>query len=221
MDLLPCLEIEPPRGECTGTVLWMHGLGADGHDFEPVVPHLHLPDVRFVFPHAPKMPVTINGGFVMPSWYDILSWERGPGREKAEDIRRSADRIQALIRREIERGVPAGRIVLAGFSQGAAMALHVGLRYPEALLGIVALSGYLVLADTVASESHPANAATPIFFGHGTLDDVVPLEGGRHAFETLRQGRDASWNTYRMAHQVSPAEIADLRTWLHARFQKA
>lgn len=214
MDLLPCVEIEPPRPPTRGSVVWLHGLGADGHDFVPVAPHLHLSDVRFVFPHAPAMPVTINGGYVMPSWYDILTWDRVPGREKEADIRASAARIEALIRREVERGVPVGSIVLAGFSQGAAMALHVGLRYPERLRGIVCLSGYLVLADSVAAEAHAANAATPIYFGHGTEDDVVPLEGGRHAWETLREGRDARWSTFRMGHEVVPAEIADLRRWL-------
>lgn len=217
MSLLPCLEIEPPRPPATASVVWMHGLGADGHDFAPIVPHLHLPHVRFVFPHAPSMPVTINGGHVMPAWYDILTWQRGPGREVAAHIHASADRIGALIAREQERGVPAERIVLAGFSQGAAMALHVGLRHPERLAGIVALSGYLVLEDTVAAERSAANASTPLFVGHGTEDDVVPIEGGRHTYEVLAEGRDATWRTYRMGHQVSPAEIVDLRTWLHAR----
>ena len=133
MELLPCVEIEPRIPDIKGSIIWMHGLGASGHDFEPIVPHLHLPAVRFVFPHAPKIPVTINGGYVMPAWYDILTWERVPERENAAHIDRSRTQITALIDREVARGVPEDRIVLAGFSQGAAMALHTATRHPRSL----------------------------------------------------------------------------------------
>jgi len=215
MPLLDCLEIGPLRAPATASVVWMHGLGADAHDFEPVVPHLHLPTVRFVFPNAPRIPVTINGGFVMPAWYDILTWDRVPERENADHIRASAQAITALVAREKERGIPADRIVLAGFSQGAAMALHTGLRHPEALAGLVILSGYLIVEDTLAAERHPTNAATPIFFGHGTSDDVVPIARGRAAFERVQEGREAEFHSYPIPHSVSMPEIADLRSWLH------
>jgi phospholipase/carboxylesterase len=218
MELLPCVEIEPRSPEIIGSIIWMHGLGASGHDFEPIVPHLHLPQVRFVFPHAPRIPVTINAGYVMPAWYDILTWERVPERENRSHIARSRAQITALIHREVERGVPEDRILLAGFSQGAAMALHTGLRHPTPLLGIAVLSGYLIVEDTLAAEVTSANATTPLFFGHGRNDDVVPPDRGQAAYARVRTGRDATWKDYPMAHQVIPAEIADLRAWLHARF---
>ena len=177
-----------------------------------------LPAVRFVFPHAPKIPVTINGGYVMPAWYDILTWERVPERENAAHIDRSRTQITALIDREVARGVPEDRIVLAGFSQGAAMTLHTATRHPRSLLGIVVLSGYLIAEDTIDAQTPPANAHTPIFFGHGRRDAVVPPDRGQRAYRRFETGRDATWKDYPMAHQVIPAEIADLRQWLHARF---
>jgi len=219
MELLPCLEIEPRTEKTTGSIIWMHGLGASGNDFEPIVPHLHLPNIRFVFPHAPQIPVTINAGYVMPAWYDILTWERVPKRENAAHIRRSQEQIGDLIKREVERGVPEDRILLAGFSQGAAMALHTGIRHPNKLLGIMVLSGYLIVEDTIDAEIAAANTSTPMFFGHGRQDDVVPTDRGKRAHARFAEGRESVWKDYPMAHQVSPQEIADIRQWLHARFR--
>lgn len=215
MPQLHCLEIGPAKQPVTSSVIWMHGLGADAHDFEPVVPHLHLPQTRFVFPNAPKRAVTINQGYVMPAWYDILTWERTPERENAEHIRSVTKDIEALIEREVERGVPHDKIVIAGFSQGAAMALFTGMRHPHRLAGMIVLSGYLVLESTLAAERHEANAATPIFFGHGSQDDVVGIDKGRAAYEAVREGREAVFEQYPIPHSVSLPEIADIRGWLH------
>lgn len=215
MPLLDCLEVGPVQQPATSSVIWMHGLGADAHDFEPVPPHLHLPNTRFVFPNAPKRPVTINAGYVMPAWYDILTMDRVPWREKAEHIREMQVAIEALVEREVERGVPRDKIVLAGFSQGAAMALFTGLRHEHRLAGLMILSGYLILEDTLKDEVHAANAATPIFFGHGTQDDVVPIERGKTALAAVKEGRVTTWKDYPIPHSVSMPEIADLRVWLH------
>jgi phospholipase/carboxylesterase len=194
--------------------VWLHGLGADGHDFEPVIPLLRRPDLRVTLPHAPGRPVTINMGLVMPAWYDIRSLERGPNRESADDIETSARQIAAFLDQEIQRGVPSERLVLAGFSQGAAMALHVGLRYPEKLAGIISLSGYLVLEDRIAAEASASNCDTPIFMGHGSRDPVVPLQGGQAAHDLLAPGREVTWADYPMEHEVCPAEIEAVAKWL-------
>ncbi|MBP7149643.1 MAG: alpha/beta fold hydrolase, partial [Acidobacteria bacterium] len=167
--------VESGPADATAVVVWLHGLGADGWDFYPVVPELGLPaaaKVRFVFPHAEPRPVTLNNGFVMRAWYDIRALDLADRSHDERGIRESAEQIAALIAAEEARGVPPGRIVLAGFSQGAAMALHVGLRHPRRLRGIVALSSYLLLAPTVAAETSPANAGQEIFQAHGTADDV-------------------------------------------------
>lgn len=216
--LLSCVEVAP-RGEPRGSVVWLHGLGADGHDFEPVVPLLGLPDVRFVFPNAPVRPVTINGGMVMPAWYDVVSLGGpGPG-ERPEDVRRSARLVEAVLEREEQRGVPASRIVLAGFSQGAAMALYVGTRYPRTLLGIMVLSGYEVVAETREAEASPANRATPILSCHGTYDPLVAIQRGRQAHRAYQGAeRQADWHEFPIAHEVSPDEIALIAGWLKARF---
>jgi len=215
-EFLPCVEIDPP-GKPEGVVVWLHGLGADGHDFEPVVPILGLPRARFVFPHAPRVPVTINGGIVMPAWYDIVAIG-GSGANEA-DVRRSAKQLQALLEREEQNGVPADRIILAGFSQGAAMALHVGTRYPRALRGIMVLSGYEVLPRTREREETPANRATPMLFCHGTADPLVPIAAGRLACEAhAHSERPAEWHEFPMAHEVSPSELTVIRQWLGARF---
>ena len=215
-DLLETVEVEPGRTADAAVVL-MHGLGADGHDFETLVPELRLPgsaSVRFVFPHAPVRPVTINGGHRMRAWYDIAAIDRrapedGPG------IRLSAESIGALVRRERDRGIAADRIVLAGFSQGGAMALFTALRWPERLAGVVGLSCYLPLAATLPDEAHPANAATPVFLAHGTFDPVVPAALGEGSRDLLRsRGYDVEWRTYPMPHSVSAPEVADLRRWL-------
>ncbi|MFC5498892.1 alpha/beta hydrolase [Caenimonas terrae] len=199
------------------SVIVLHGLGADGNDFVPVARELDLcaaGDVRFVFPHAPVIPVTINGGYEMRAWYDILGADLMQ-REDEKGLRSSLAQVEALIEREKARGIEAGRIVLAGFSQGCAMALLTGLRHRERLGGIVGLSGYLPLAATTAAERHAANTATPIFLAHGRMDPVVPLDraiASRDALQAL--GYSVEWHEYPMAHSVCMEEIADLNRWL-------
>jgi phospholipase/carboxylesterase len=201
----------------TATVVWLHGLGADGHDFEPVVPDLVARGgraLRFVFPHAPTRPVTLNNGWEMRAWYDIHGITRDH-RQDERGIRVSALAIEELIRAEIARGVPAERMVLAGFSQGCAMALHVGLRFPERLAGLIALSGYLPLDGKVATEGAPANRATPIFMAHGTADPTVPFEYGDSSRRLLEgHGFRIEWHTYPIGHGVGPEEIEDIRAFL-------
>ena len=213
---LPPVEIETGPNP-TGSIVLMHGLGADGNDFVPIAQELDLSGVgpvRFVFPHAPVMPVTVNGGYQMPAWYDIY----GPDLVQREDeagLRRSQASIEALIAREKSRGIAPGRIVVAGFSQGCAMALMTGLRHPETLGGIVALSGYLPLARTLAAERHVANHGTPIFMAHGSADPVVQLARATASREALTQlGYSVEWHEYPMAHSVCMEEIADLNAWL-------
>lgn len=220
MPLLDCLE-HTPGGPVRGSVIWLHGLGASGHDFAPLVPHLGLADVRYVFPHAPEAPVTINQGHVMPSWYDIRSLDHGTtDRESESDVRASGERVRGLIAREVARGVPHDRIVLAGFSQGAGMALFVGLRTPQRLLGVMVMSGYLLLETTLDAEVTPAGSAAPMWFGHGRQDDVVPVAGGRAAFEAVRSREiEAEWHDYPMGHNVSPEEVRDIRAFLHTRLR--
>ena len=218
--LLPCIEIESaPRP--TAAVIWLHGLGASGDDFAAIVPELDLsgcPAIRFVFPHAPTLPVTLNGGYVMPAWYDIFGTELGAGavrREDAAGIAVSTKAIEALIAKEVARGIAPSKIVLAGFSQGCAMALHVGLRHASKLAGIMALSGYLPLADTLAVERSFANARTPIFMAHGTQDPVVVLSRGEGACNQLGTlGYIVQWHTYPMPHSVHPREVADISAFL-------
>jgi phospholipase/carboxylesterase len=215
-DLLESIQVETAPSP-TVAVIWMHGLGADGHDFEPIVPELGLPArpaIRFVFPHAPVRPVTINQGHVMRAWYDIPALA-GVRREDEAGVRQSAQQVEALIDRERQRGVAPGRLVLAGFSQGGAMALHVGLRYPERLAGILALSCYVPLAATLATEASPANRAVPIFWAHGVHDPMIPLamaEQGRQQVAAL--GYSIEWHQYPMPHSVSAEEIADIARWL-------
>jgi phospholipase/carboxylesterase len=210
------LETGSPPG---ASIIWLHGLGADGHDFEPIVPELDLPTspgVRFVFPHAPMRPVTINAGWVMRAWYDVRD-DGGVRHEDAPGVRASQRAIETLIARERLRGLAAERIVLAGFSQGGAMAVHTGLRHPERLAGILALSCALPLADTVAAEASPANRGAPIFMAHGTADTVVPLTRGARARDLLRQlGYSVDWREYPMPHAVSPDEIGDIGQWLRS-----
>ena len=199
------------------TILIMHGLGADGRDFVPIAEQLDLSSigpVRFLFPFAPVIPVTINGGMVMPAWYDILAADL-VRREDEAGLRQSQAAIEELIANEKSRGMPASRIVVAGFSQGCAMALMVGLRHAERLAGIVGMSGYLPLADKTAAERSPASQSTPIFMGHGTHDGVVVLpraQASRDALQALGYGVD--WHEYPMEHSVCPQEIADLERWL-------
>jgi len=217
-ELLDCIEIGPSPGvTATASVIWLHGLGADGHDFEPIPPLLGLPHVRFVLPHAERRSVTINGGFVMRAWYDILSLDFTGVREAEADIRRSQAQIDALIRRENQRGIPSERIVLIGFSQGGAMALHVGLRWPERLAGVVVLSAYLLMTERTKDERHPANASTPMLFCHGSQDPIVPIWLGKAAHEqiaALDPDRPMSWYDYPMPHAVCPEEIAEIARFL-------
>jgi phospholipase/carboxylesterase len=210
---LETVEVEP-AAPADASVVLLHGLGADGHDFESVVPGMDLPGVRWVFPHAPVRRVTINGGHPMRAWYDIVGLDRRAP-EDAEGIAGSADGVRALVEREGQRGVPPGRVVLAGFSQGGALALHVALRHPERLGGVVALSTYLPLPGSLAREAHPANAAVAIFMAHGRYDPIVPPALGEGSRDALRErGYDVEWHSYPMPHSVCAEELADLRAWL-------
>jgi phospholipase/carboxylesterase len=211
---LETVEVEP-RAAADAAIVLMHGLGADGHDFESIVPELGLPGaVRFVFPHAPVRPVTVNGGYRMRAWYDILALDGRAGEDEA-GIREAARSVSDLVRREVRRGVAAERIVLAGFSQGGAVALHTALREPSRLGCVVALSSYLPLASALPAEAHPANAALPVFMAHGSRDELLPKALGERSRDALRAlGYDVEWHEYPMAHAVCAEEIAQLRAWL-------
>ena len=212
---LETLEIEPP-GPAGASVIWMHGLGADARDFYGIPRELGLPDdlhVRFVFPNAPRMPVTINQGLIMQAWYDVAGFEARDQDEQG--IRRSAAWVDELIAREVERGVPANHVVLGGFSQGGAMALFAGLRYPEALAGVMCLSGYLLLADALEAEAADANRAVSIFQAHGTADPMVPLALGQGTRDGLeRAGYEVDYHEYPMPHSVCYDEVRDIGDWL-------
>ena len=214
--LLPRIEIESGPHPMAA-VIWLHGLGADGNDFAALVPELDLracPPIRFVFPHAPSMPVTLNGGYVMPAWYDIRGTDL-LSRQDAAGIQKSEQAIAALIEHETSLGIAVQNIVLAGFSQGGAMALHTGLRYPKRLAGILALSGYLPLADTFAAGRSAANAHTPIFMGHGSMDPVVLPQRGESTRDFLVSlGYPVHWHSYPMQHSVHPREAADIAVFL-------
>ncbi|NOT29637.1 MAG: alpha/beta fold hydrolase [Planctomycetes bacterium] len=221
LDLLPAVELEPEL-PARNAVIWLHGLGADGHDFPPIVPELHLAPmlaIRWVFPHAPSIPIAINGGMVMPAWYDIRSPDLG-ARPDERGIRLSAARVVRLIEREIERGVPSERIVLAGFSQGGAIAAHVALRHAERLAGLVALSTYLVLPETLEAERSQVNRELLVFQAHGSFDPMVTLARGVGSHEHLcALGYEVEWHEYPMEHQVCLPEIRDLGVWLARRFE--
>ena len=212
-ELLDTIEVETgpaPRA----AIIWLHGLGADGHDFEPIVPELSLPPataVRFVFPHAPIQAVTINGGARMRAWYDIGH----DGRQDAAGIRASQSRVEALIARERGRGVAAHRIVLAGFSQGGAIALQTGLRHPDPLAGVLALSTYLPLADTLEKEASAGARDVPIFMAHGVEDPLIPLARAAQSRDRLSAlGYRVEWHEYPMPHSVCAEEIRDIGVWL-------
>lgn len=195
-------------------IIWLHGLGADGHDFEPIVPQLRLPfAARFVFPHAPVRPVTINNGLSMRAWYDLKSI--GPGPEDEVGIRASAELVRGLIDREVERGMAPEQIVLAGFSQGGAIALYAGLREQRSLAGVLALSTYLPLGSSLAAEKAAANAAVPIWMAHGTYDPVINISFAEYSRDALlAQGYRVDWHAYPMAHGVCPAEVDAISAWL-------
>ena len=206
------------------TVIWMHGLGADGHDFEPLVPELldeGMPAIRFVFPHAPVRPVTINNGYAMRAWYDLI----GIDRRSAEDFRgisESADAISGLIHREHARGIDSDHILVAGFSQGGAMALHLATRHPDTFAGVIALSTYLPLAQDFAKLRNGANLRTPIYMAHGTQDPVVPFALADESRQLLAgAGYNLEWHAYPMPHSLCPQEIADLRAWLRRTLVEA
>ena len=218
-QLLEAIEIETGKNPAA-SVIWMHGLGADGNDFAPAVQEFELseaPPIRFVFPHAPMQPVTINNGYVMRAWYDVsLGYLEGKSRQADEKgVRASQAAIGRLVEREIERGISHKNIVLAGFSQGGAMALQTALRYPLQLAGVMALSCYLPLADSFAQEASPANAKIPIFMAHGTYDPVLPNAMGSTSRDLLmKSGYDVEWYEYPMQHSVCLDEIQDIGMWL-------
>ena len=216
--LLHRIEIES-AADPDAAVIWLHGLGADGNDFAVMVPELQLlgcPPARFIFPHAPSMPVTLNGGFVMPAWFDILGLD-GARREDDAGIRHSAAAVEALIAQQVTLGIAPQRIVLAGFSQGCAVVLHTALRHPVRLGGILGLSGYLPLAGTLAAERSAANQDLPIFLAHGSADPVIPLERAEASCQALQAlGYPVQWQTYPMPHSVHPQEVRDIVRFLQA-----
>lgn len=213
MQALATLEIST-SDSVTASIIWLHGLGADGHDFADAIEALQLPNVRFILPHAPHRPVTISGGYVMRAWYDLF----GLGIDSPQDengIRESQALIESLIAQEQQRGIATERIILAGFSQGGAIALHTALRYPQRLAGILALSTYLPLKPLLAIEKHAANRDLPIFMAHGTFDNVISLEVCEVSVNLLRQqGYPVAWHEYSMAHSVCAEELADLRDFV-------
>jgi phospholipase/carboxylesterase len=216
MTLLEHIQIETGPNP-TAAIIWMHGLGADGNDFVPLVQELDytgLPAIRFVFPHAETMPVTINGGYVMRAWYDITGAEL-MRREDENGLRASQAQIEALIAREKERGIPASKIILAGFSQGCAMTLQTGLRHPEKLAGMLCLSGYLPLADKVAAERTQESLQVPIFMAHGRQDPVVPFIRAEQSRDVLKSlGYQVEWHEYAMQHSLCIDEVRDVNAWL-------
>jgi phospholipase/carboxylesterase len=213
-ELLPAIEIET-EPKARSSVIWLHGLGADGNDFVPVVEQLRLPvPVRFVFPHAPLQPVTINGGYVMRAWYDI-GYQDLTLKEDEKGVRESQQAVERLIAREVERGVPADRIILAGFSQGGAIALQTGLRHPGRLAGILALSTYLPLPERLEPELSPANRDVPIFMAHGVDDPIVPLKlAMASCSRLLTLGYPVEWHEYDMPHSVNIEELGHIAKWI-------
>lgn len=212
---LPYVEVaaEPARA----SIIWLHGLGADGHDFEGIVPELGLPDhagIRFIFPHAPERPVTVNNGYVMRAWYDIQSLQIDAEQDE-QGIRDSARQVEDLIEAEHQRGIPYDKIILAGFSQGGVIALHQGLRYQHRLAGVMALSTYLALADKLAAEASDHNRELPVFIAHGIDDQIVPVHLGEASRQQLvAQGYQVQWQSYPMEHSVHPDEIDDIARWI-------
>ena len=215
-NALETIEINPSE-KADAVVIWLHGLGADGHDFESIVPVLALPKsakIRFVFPHAPMRAITINAGYVMRGWYDIVQTDVGAAQD-ADGIQTSQKQLEALIAAEIESGIAAERIILAGFSQGGAIILQTGLRYPERLGGLMVLSSYVPLAESLESERHEKNQDIPIFMAHGLQDDVISHRFAKQSHDQLTSlGYSVEWNSYSMPHGVLPEEIEDIAWWL-------
>jgi phospholipase/carboxylesterase len=218
-DLLPALVIEP-EGPHQATIVWLHGLGADGHDFESIGAQLGLPEplgVRFVLPHAPRRPVTVNGGYVMRAWYDIAGSDLNRLPDEA-GIRESVQAVNRLIAREIENGIRPDKIIVAGFSQGGVIALEAATRHPERVAGAIVLSGYLALPDQLPAAGPPL----PIFMAHGTEDPIVPYALGQASSQVLRtKGYPVEWRSYEMSHSVCWEEIGDIRSWLLSRLEGA
>jgi len=218
--VLPTIELETGR-PATASVVWLHGLGADGHDFAPIVPELvrhDWPALRFVFPHAPVRAVTINNGVRMRAWYDIRDMNLANRADEA-GVDASVEQVEALIAREESRGIPASRLLLAGFSQGGAIALAAALRRDEPLAGVIALSTYLPMAERLVKESTARAHTQPVFMAHGQFDPVVPYAGGDFSAQKLRAlGFNVDWHAYPMAHQVCAEEIRDLGDWMGTRF---
>ncbi|RDE19037.1 carboxylesterase [Motiliproteus coralliicola] len=217
MPYLPAIEIEPAQ-PATAAVIWLHGLGADGNDFAPIVPELRLPEslaVRFIFPHAPSIPVTINNGWVMPAWYDILEMTLDRRIDETQ-LRASAAEIRKLIEREIERGIDSRRILLAGFSQGGAVAYETALSFDKPLGGLLAMSTYYATADSI--ELNEANRQLPVLVQHGTLDPVVPESLGQKALQRLQADEfEVSYQSYPMEHAVCPPQIEAIADWIRTR----
>lgn len=215
--ILPHITLESGK-QPRHSIIWLHGLGADGQDFVPIVDELDLPaSVRYIFPHAPQRPVTINGGFIMRAWYDIATSDIG-AKQDAAGIQASQTAVEALIAQEVARGIAPGNIFLAGFSQGGAIALHTALRHPEKLGGVLALSTYLPLPETVAAEAQPSAQQMPIFMAHGRSDPVVPYTLGVASRDALlASGYAVEWHEYPMQHSVCEAELRDIETWLGKR----
>ncbi|GGF76899.1 alpha/beta hydrolase [Alteromonas lipolytica] len=216
---LPYIDVNP-AGEIKATVIWLHGLGDSGHGFAPIVPELKLPDalgIRFVFPHAPERPVTINGGMRMRAWYDIKSMDFDK-RADLTGVLESSALVEQLIEAEMANGVPADKIILAGFSQGGVIALHLGPRFHQTLAGIMALSTYMCQPALLPSEANAANNDTPVFMAHGEMDEVVPISMGKAAYETLKANHyNVSWQSYPMQHNVNMDEINAISQWLQSR----
>jgi len=215
-ELLECVEINPKK-EPAYVVIWLHGLGADGHDFEAIVPELRLPEslpIRYVFPHAPTRPVTINMGMVMRAWYDILEMDVSR-KVDVDTIVESSELLRNLIQRELDAGIPSERILLAGFSQGGAIVLHTALRYEKPLAGLLALSTYLPTVDSLAAERSDANRHIPILMAHGKHDPMIPIVNAEKTREALtRLDYTIQWYTYPMEHQVCMEEIQAIRNWM-------
>jgi len=224
MQVQPLEKVIVETGENPdASIIWLHGLGADGHDFEPIVPELGLPNhlaVRFIFPHAPAIPVTINDGYIMPAWYDFKQTDLGIEHDE-KGIVRSAKQIQLLIEQQQMHGIAANRIILAGFSQGGAMAIHCGLRQSKPMAGIMALSAYLLLPDQLEDEMKDSARAVPIFMAHGVADPVVPYAAGEASYRKLETaGCHVEWHSYSMEHHVCPLEMKDIGLWISGILEK-